>query len=163
MQGKFLTQNVKAPNFKLYSKDGYINTLDQYKGQWVFLFFYPKDETPGCITEVCAIRDNFHKFKKEGIIVIGVSADDAISHEAFSKKYNLSFLLLCDYQGKVSQEYGAWGEHRFDGKVIYGVQRESFLINPVGIVVKHYKNVDPAIHAEEVLEDFLSIKSQSIS
>lgn len=161
MKNNFLTQNMQAPNFKLFDKDGAIHSLEQYRGQWVFLFFYPKDETPGCIKEVCGIRDSYHKFKKENIMIIGISADDAASHKVFSKKYNLSFLLLCDYQGEVSKEYGAWGVHRFDGKVLYGVQRESFLINPDGIVVKHYKKVDPETHAEEVSKDYANIKSQS--
>jgi peroxiredoxin Q/BCP len=158
MQNTGITKNVLAPDFKLYDKEGAMHTLSQYMGQWVFLFFYPKDETPGCIKEVCAIRDVFHKFKKENVMVIGVSGDNAESHSNFSNKYKLEFVLLCDDEGVVSKKYGAWGTHTFDGKTIWGVQRETFLINPEGIVAKHYKHVVPEIHAEEVLKDLSMLK-----
>lgn len=151
-------EHVKPPDFKLYDSMGALHQLSQYQGRWIFLFFYPKDETPGCIKEVCGIRDVYHNFIKEGIMVIGVSADDAQSHTNFINKYGLSFLLLCDPEGVVSKEYGAWGEHKFDGKTIYGVQRESFLINNEGVVVKHYKKVNPDNHANDVFEDYLKIK-----
>ncbi|TSC89133.1 MAG: peroxiredoxin Q/BCP [Parcubacteria group bacterium Gr01-1014_3] len=128
------------PNFSLPDQTSKIHNLKDYKGQWVLVYFYPKDDTPGCVKEACAIRDNFPAFKKLGIQVFGISADSVKSHAKFAEKYDLPFTLLADEDKKVVKEWG-------------GIARTSFLIDPKGKVAKVYEKVKPETHAEEVLAD----------
>jgi peroxiredoxin Q/BCP len=145
--------NQKAPNFKLQDQDGKIHKISDYKGKWVLLYFYPKDDTPGCTKEACVIRDNFPDFRKLNIIVLGISVDSVESHKKFAQKYNLPFTLLSDEKKEVVKKYGVWGKKKFMGKEYEGTLRTSFLINPQGKVAKIYESVKPEIHAEEVLGD----------
>lgn len=142
-----------APRFSLADQDGKMHKLSAYKGSWVLLYFYPKDDTPGCTKQACAIRDEFPAFKKLGCVVFGISTDTEKSHKKFEEKYNLPFTLLADPEKKVVQAYGVWAPKKFMGREFLGTQRTSFLINPEGKIAKIYENVKPVVHAEEVLTD----------
>jgi peroxiredoxin Q/BCP len=144
-----LSVGQSAPDFRLQDQAGHWHTLDQYNGQWVTLYFYPKDETPGCTTEACAFRDNIFAFDEIGAIIIGVSLDDVESHKAFAEKHGLPFTLLSDGEGSTAEAYGVlktMGTFRF-------AQRQSFIIGPDGKIVKHYPKVNAETHSEEVLAD----------
>lgn len=143
----------KAPAFSLKDQNGKNHTLSDYLGKWVLLYFYPKDDTPGCTQEACAIRDSWTEFKKKKCIVLGVSSDGEKSHKKFEEKHQLPFTLLVDEDRKVIRKYGVEKEKSMFGRKYMGISRESFLINPEGKIVKHYEKVKPAIHAEEVLQD----------
>lgn len=143
----------KAPNFSLKDQDGNVHNLSNYKGKWLLLYFYPKDNTPGCTKEACQIRDSFPSFKDLGIAVLGISADSVESHKKFAQKYNLPFPLLSDEDKKVIKSYGVLGKKKFMGKEFVGIKRTSFLIDPYGKIFKIYENVSPDKHAKEVLED----------
>ena len=138
-----------APNFNLQDQNGNWHTLDNYKGQWVVLFFYPKDQTPGCTTEACNFRDNIFEFQKLNAQILGVSLDDIESHQAFSEKYSLPYPILADVNKECATEYGVLGKFM----MMTIAKRQSFLINPEGSIVKHYKKVDPDIHTKEVIGD----------
>ena len=148
-----MKQGQKAPEFSLPDQDGKMHTLSAYAGKWVILYFYPKDDTPGCTKEACTIRDAWPKFKKLGIQVFGVSIDSQKSHAKFVDKYDLPFTLLSDADKKVVEKYGVWGEKKFMGRTFLGTKRMSFLINPAGKIEKIYEHVKPEIHAQEVLQD----------
>ena len=143
----------KAPAFNLKDQNGKAHALSQYAGKWTLLYFYPKDDTPGCTKEACMLRDNFPAFKKLGITVFGVSADDEKSHKKFEEKYELPFTLLSDIGHVVAEKYGAWGLKKFMGKEYDGMHRVSFLIDGEGKIAKVYEKVKPEMHAEEVLAD----------
>lgn len=143
----------KAPNFTLPDQNGKEHTLADYKGKWVLLYFYPKDDTPGCTKEACTIRDNWNAFKKAGITVLGVSKDSIKSHAKFVTKYELPFTILADEKKKVVEMYGVWQEKKLYGRAYMGIARWSFLIDPQGKIVKIYEGVKPAEHAAEVLVD----------
>lgn len=143
----------KAPSFSLPDQNGKKHKLSEYVGKWVLLYFYPKDDTPGCTKEACMLRDNFPSFKKLGITVFGVSADNEKSHKKFEEKYQLPFILLSDIDHKVAEKYGAWGLKKFMGREYEGMHRVSFLINGEGKIAKVYEKVRPEVHAEEVLGD----------
>ena len=143
----------KAPEFALPDQDGKLHSLADYKGRSVLLYFYPKDDTPGCTTEACTIRDNIGAFEKGKIAVLGVSTDSVKSHGKFAKKYRLPFTLLADEDKKVVEAYGVWGKKKFMGREYLGTRRWSFLIGPDGRIVKVYESVKPAAHADEVLAD----------
>ena len=147
-----------APDFNLLDEDENNRSLFNYKGKWVLLYFYPKDNTVGCIKEACMIRDDFAGFKKLDVIVLGVSTDSVKSHKAFVEKYNLPFTLLADDNKKVVKLYGVWGKKKFMGREYDGTFRTSFLINPNGKIEKIYQNVKPAKHSKEVLLDLENIK-----
>lgn len=138
-----------APAFRLQDQSGAWHTLDQYRGRWVALYFYPKDGTPGCTTEACAFRDNIFTFEEMGAVVLGVSLDDVESHAEFAEKHSLPFSLLADVDGKVADAYGVLG--------IFGsmrlAKRQSFVIDPDGNIALHYGKVDPDSHSEDVLAD----------
>lgn len=148
-----LKLNTKAPDFSLPDQEGNVHSLADYKGKWVLVYFYPKDETPGCIKEACAIRDNWPFFEKLDCVVIGVSADSVKSHDKFVNKYKLPFILLADEKKEMLEKYGAWQKKNFLGKEYMGIKRMSYLINPEGEVAKIYPDVKAAGHAEEVLAD----------
>lgn len=138
-----------APDFRLQDQDGEWHTLSDYEGQWVVLYFYPKDETPGCTTEACNFRDEIYRYRDLGAVVLGVSLDDVESHAEFAEKYELPFPLLADIEKQASQKYGVLASL---GPISYA-SRQTFLINPAGEIARHYEDVDPEIHAQQVLDD----------
>lgn len=144
---------MKAPDFKLLDQDGVTHSLTDYRGQWLVLYFYPKDDTPGCTTEACAFRDSLAGFKERNVAVLGVSADSVKSHKKFAKKYNLNFPLLSDESKAIIEAYGVWGPKKLFGKEFDGIIRSTFLINPEGEIAKEYPKVTPQEHAEEILKD----------
>ena len=142
-----------APDFSLADQNGTMHTLADERGKWVLLYFYPKDDTPGCTTEACGIRDAWDDFKKKGIVVFGVSTDSVKSHGKFVAKYDLPFTLLADEEKAVVKAYGVWGPKKFMGREFLGTKRVSFLINPEGKIAKVYETVKPSEHAAEVLAE----------
>ncbi|MBU6141552.1 thioredoxin-dependent thiol peroxidase [Patescibacteria group bacterium] len=148
----------KAPSFALPDQEGTMHSLADLKGKWVLLYFYPKDNTPGCTIEACGIRDSFPDFQKVKAVVLGVSADPPQSHARFIEKYNLPFTLLSDEKHETLQAYGVWGKKKFMGRSYDGISRTSFLIDPEGKIAKIYEEVKPAGHAEEVLQDLKTLK-----
>jgi peroxiredoxin Q/BCP len=149
-----LKEGQKAPAFSLSDQDGEIHKLADYKGKWVLLYFYPKDDTSGCTKQACMIRDNYPAFNKLKITVLGVSIDPVNKHKKFEEKYNLPFTLLSDETKEVVEKYGVWQKKKFMGREYMGTVRTSFLINPEGKIAKIYEKVKPELHAEEVLADF---------
>lgn len=147
----------KAPDFTLPDQNGDKHKLSDYQGQWVLLYFYPKDDTSGCTAEACALRDNFPKFKK-GAAILGVSIDSVASHKKFEAKYKLPFTLLADEEKKVVNKYGVWAEKSMYGRKYMGTLRNSYLIDPQGKIAKIYEKVKPAEHAEQVLADLKELK-----
>ena len=143
----------KAPNFKLLDQSGAPHSLSDQKGKWTLIYFYPKDDTPGCTKEACSIRDHFPKFKKLGLTVFGVSVDSVKSHGKFADKYELPFILLADEEKTMVNDYGVWGKKKFMGREYMGTARNSFLIDPKGKIAKIYEQVKPDLHVEEVLAD----------
>ncbi len=142
----------KAPDFSLESTEGHPILLSDYRGKWVVLYFYPKDNTPGCTLEAKAFRDAAKRLAKLGAVVLGVSKDSVRSHERFRDKYELGFPLLSDPEQKVLEAYGAWGEKRNYGRVYQGIIRSTFLIDPQGRLVRAWPNVRVAGHVDEVLD-----------
>ena len=140
-----------APDFELNSDDGETVHLADLRGRPVVLYFYPKDDTPGCTTQACAIRDAYGEFRRAGAVVLGVSPDDEASHVRFKEKYQLPFTLLADPEHAVAEEYGAWGDKTRNGKTYKGIIRSTFVIAPDGTVAKSMYNVKPDTHADKVL------------
>ena len=138
-----------APEFELSDQDGQLHSLEDYRNQWVVLYFYPKDDTPGCTTEACEFRDNIFTFKKINAQILGVSLDDAESHAKFAEKHGLPFPLLADVEGKASDAYGV--KTKMFGMTV--AKRQTFVIGPNGTIAKHYAKVNPAEHSEQVLAD----------
>lgn len=147
-----------APAFALPDQNGRIRTLDEARGSWLLLYFYPKDDTPGCTKEACAIRDGFPFFEKLQTLVYGISVDSVKSHKKFSEKYNLPFTLLSDEKKQVVAAYGVWGEKVFMGRRYMGTNRVSFLVAPDGTIAKVYTDVNPATHADQVLTDLRALR-----
>ena len=147
--------NTTAPDFELSDQNGNLHKLSDYVGKRVVLYFYPKDDTPGCTAEACSFRDNYSVFKQNGIEILGVSADSIKSHAKFQEKYQLPFTLLSDPEHSVSEAYGVWGLKKYMGREYYGINRTTFLINEDGKLVKIYEKVKPAEHAQEIMEDFI--------
>ena len=148
-----LKSGDRAPLFSLPDQTGKLHTLSDYAGKWVLLYFYPKDDTPGCTKEACMLQANLPSFEKVKGVVLGVSVDSVKSHAKFAEKYKLAFTLLADENKEVVEQYGVWGEKKFMGRTYKGIKRTSFLIDPKGIITKIYEDVKPALHAEEVLKD----------
>lgn len=142
-----------APDFTLSDQFGEIHKLSDYRGKKVVLYFYPKDDTPGCTKEACSFRDNFQEYRKRKMVVLGVSKDSTKSHVKFSEKYSLPFTLLSDDDTVVSQAYGVWGLKKFMGKEYYGINRMTFIIDEDGQILRIYEKVKPENHAEEILSD----------
>jgi len=140
-----------APDFTLTSDRGEAVTLSSLRGKPVVLYFYPKDDTPGCTTQACGIRDAYGEFERAGAIVLGVSPDDESSHVEFRNKYELPFTLLADADHAVAEQYGVWGEKKYMGKSYMGINRSTFVIDADGNVKKAMRNVKPATHADDVL------------
>ncbi len=148
----------KAPDISLPDAKGQTRSLREFRGKWVLVYFYPKDDTPGCTKEACGFRDRWAELKKRGVEVIGISADSAKSHAKFEEKYSLPFTLLADTEKEVIKAYGTWGKKKFVGREYMGILRQSFLIGPDGKIVKTYDTVKAAAHAEEVLKDLISLQ-----
>ncbi len=144
----------KAPEFTGKDQNGNEVSLSDYKGKRVVLYFYPKDDTPGCTKQACSLRDGFSELKDNNIEVIGVSADDEKSHQKFIEKYDLPFTLLADTDKDVINKYGVYGEKNLYGKKFMGVKRTTFLVNEEGNLTKIFKRVKVAEHADEVLKAF---------
>jgi peroxiredoxin Q/BCP len=140
-----------APTFTLQSDSGEDVSLESFRGKPVVLYFYPRDDTPGCTTQACGIRDQYGEFEQAGAVVLGVSPDSVERHVKFREKYGLPFNLLADPDHEVAERYGVWGEKRFAGKKYMGVSRSTFVIAPDGTVAKAIHDVKPATHADEVL------------
>ena len=147
-----IPEGTEAPGFTLPDADGKIVKLSDFAGKTVVLYFYPKDDTPGCTTEACGFRDTSADFAKRGAVVLGISPDDSASHTKFAKKYKLPFPLLADVGAKVAKDYGVWGEKKFMGKQYMGIDRTTFIIAPDGEVEKVFRNVKAEGHNKEVLD-----------
>ncbi len=144
----------KAPDFTLLDQNGKSHTLSGYRGSFVLLYFYPKDMTPGCTIEAEGFEDKTKEFKKRKIIILGVSPDSVESHKKFCEKHKLNFTLLADVGHAVCEKYGVWVEKSMYGKKYMGVERDSFLIDPKGVILKEYIKVKPDEHPDEILRDF---------
>ena len=144
----------KAPGFELNDQDGNKHSLEDYKGRKLVIYFYPKDQTPGCIKEACSFRDNIDAFKKNNIAVLGVSIDSEKSHQNFIEKQSLNFPLLADVDKKMVEAYGVWGEKSMYGRKFMGTHRKTFLVNETGVIDKIYDKVKVATHAEDVIADW---------
>jgi len=147
-----------APDFRLQDQNGEWHDLQDYRESWLAVYFYPKDQTPGCTTEACNFRDNIFAFKAIGAAVVGISLDDVESHKEFSDKYKLPFVILADEGGAVADAYGVLRDY----KLIKIASRQSFLVNPEGVIVKHYEDVDPETHTQEVLSDLETMIAESL-
>ncbi len=153
-EDKPMTVGDPAPDFALVDQSGTTRSLSSYRGRWVVLYFYPKDDTPGCTTEACQFRDDYFQAKKLGAEILGVSIDNTDSHAAFAKKYSLPFPLLADKDGAVAKQYGS----------LFGVwplrfaRRHTFLIDPQGKIAKIYRSVNPQTHSREVIGDLKALR-----
>lgn len=147
-----INEGEKAPNFSAKDQNGETITLDQFKGKKLVLYFYPKDDTPGCTAEVCNLRDNYDALLEKGIQVVGVSADSESKHQKFIDKYSLPFPLIADTEKEVINAFGVWGEKKFMGKVYDGIHRITYVIDEDGTVIKRFDKVRTKEHTEEILE-----------
>ena len=148
-----IEEGQSAPDFELESDSGETVRLRDLRGRTVILYFYPKDDTPGCTKEACGFRDRLDEIDAAGAVVLGVSPDGAASHVRFRDKHGLNFPLLADPDHSVAEAYGAWGEKKLYGRTYEGILRSTFIIDAEGIVERVYARVRPAIHAEQVLAD----------
>ena len=146
-----IEEGQPAPDFELPSDAGETVRLSELRGKPVVLYFYPKDDTPGCTTQACGIRDAYGEFERAGAVVLGVSPDDEASHVKFKEKYGLPFTLLADADHEVAEQYGVWGEKTYAGRTYMGVFRSTFVIAADGSVARIMHNVKPDSHADDVL------------
>jgi thioredoxin-dependent peroxiredoxin len=147
-----LKENDVAPDFTLPDQDGNSVTLSELRGKKVVLYFYPKDDTPGCTTQACDLRDNVETFNARGAVILGVSPDSPAAHRKFREKYGLNFTLLADEEHSVAEQYGVWAEKSMYGKKFWGNERTTFVIGEDGRILKVMPKVKPAAHAGDVLE-----------
>lgn len=148
-----LETGIKAPDFSLCDQNGKVHTLSDYLGSKVILYFYPKDQTAGCIKEACSFRDNYPQIREKGAVVLGVSKDTVKSHKNFEEKQQLPFTLLADPDHKVLELYDVWKEKTMYGKKVMGTERSTYLIDENGIIVKTYQKVKTATHTQDVMAD----------
>ncbi len=146
-----LKENTLAPDFQLQDENGVVHSLAQYRGQNVVLYFYPKDDTPGCTAEACSFRDDYSAYEKAGVTILGVSPDSPSSHAKFKARYHLPFTLLADEDHKVCELYEVWGKKKMYGKESEGVNRTTYLIGQDGMIRKVFEKVKPAEHSAEIL------------
>jgi len=147
-----LEAGLPAPDFALKDEEGRIHRLSDYQGRPVVLYFYPKDDTPGCTKEACGFRDDYSAYEDANVTILGVSPDTSESHAKFKRKYSLPFTLLADTDHQVCDQYGVWGPKKFMGREYEGVLRTTYLIGPEGNIQKVYEKVKPANHSAEILE-----------
>jgi len=147
-----ISSGILAPEFTLQDENGLEHSLSNYRGKPLILYFYPKDDTPGCTTEACNFRDDYSKYQEAKVVIIGISPDTSRAHKKFKNKFDLPFTLLADENHSVCDLYGTWGPKQFMGKSYEGVLRTTFLIDSQGYIRKVFKNVKPAEHSAEVLE-----------
>ena len=147
-----------APDFRLQDQTGKWHALSDYRGKWVVLYFYPKDNTPGCTTQACEFRDNIFAYRELGAVILGISVDDVASHKAFAEQHSLPFTILADTDKSVTAAYGTLKEYVGIAKM---ARRDTFIIDPQGRVAKHYQDVKPAGHSEAVLADLRQLVAQS--
>lgn len=158
MSAKLLEAGAAAPSFTAKDQDGRTVSLEEYRGRKVIIYFYPKDDTPGCTAEACAFRDNLPKFSLLGVDVLGVSVDDEGKHRKFADKFHLPFRLVADTEKKIVEAYGVWGLKKFMGREYMGTNRVTYLVDEQGVIEKVWPKVKPAQHADEVL-DYLQKKT----
>ncbi len=147
-----LPEGSLAPDFSLPDESGKLRRLADYRGRPLVLYFYPKDETPGCTTEACGFRDDYAAYERAGVTILGVSPDSPQSHARFKARHQLPFTLLSDGDHQVCELYGVWGPKKFMGRQYQGVLRTTFVIDAQGRIVKVFENVKPAAHSAEVLQ-----------
>ena len=152
MEAPLVEEGSPAPNFTLTSDSGEQVSLESFRGQPVVLYFYPKDDTPGCTVQAVGFRDAYAEFTERGAVVLGISPDDEAAHVRFREKYELPFTLLADPDHAVAEQYGVWGEKNYAGKKYMGISRTTFVIDADGNVVKTMRNVKPDGHPQKVLE-----------
>jgi thioredoxin-dependent peroxiredoxin len=146
-----ITANQPAPEFTLADETGSLRSLSEFRGKAVVLYFYPRDDTPGCTTEACKFRDDYSIYQENGVVILGVSPDPVKNHTKFKKKFELPFTLLADPDHKIADAYGVWGPKKFMGKAFDGIYRTTFLIGPNGDILKVFENVKPDGHSAQVL------------
>lgn len=151
----------KAPSFTLADQDGKTHSLKGFVGSWVVLYFYPKDNTPGCTVEACSFRDGYAALRRASVVILGVSTDSVKSHQKFAEKFSLPFLLLADTDKQVVAKYGVWQKKKFMGREYFGIVRTTFLIDPAGKIAQVYENVKPGKHAETILADVKKLKQNT--
>jgi len=147
-----LSEGVKAPDFELQDSEGKVHKLSDHAGETIVVYFYPKDDTPGCTKEACSFRDSYADFKKAGVTIIGISPDKVESHKKFKEKYALPFTLLADPDHAICEAYGVWGLKKSFGKQYEGVFRTTYVIGPEGKIKRVFENVKPSDHSQEVLD-----------
>lgn len=151
-----MLSSMKAPDFSLSDQDGNTRTLKDFTGSWLVLYFYPKDDTPGCTTEACSLRDARDDIADLGAQIVGISKDDASSHDKFKAKHSLNFTLLSDPEGRTIEAYGAWGKKMFG---MEGILRQTFIINPAGEIVKKFGRVTPLGHGRQVVKTLQELQT----
>lgn len=144
---------MKATDFRLPDQNGKEYSVSEYLGHWLIVYFYPKDDTPGCTKEACNFRDASAEYAKRGVSILGISKDTQASHSKFASKFNLNFPILADPDLEVIKAYGAWGKKKLYGKEYDGILRNTYLINPKGEIVKVYTGVKPEVHSDQILRD----------
>ena len=150
----------QAPDFSLPDQDGNVKTLADYAGKWLVLYFYPKDDTPGCTTEACSFRDERDAIAEFGNAeVVGVSKDSVRSHKKFADEHHLNFILLSDTDHAVIEAYDSWKPKKFMGKEFLGTERNTFIISPDGRIAKEYRGVDPKTHASAIIADLKALQT----
>lgn len=149
-----LKEGTKAPGFSLPDQNGQLRSLSDYHGKKLAIYFYPKDDTPGCTTQGCNVRDNYQKLIEKGINVVGISKDNIESHKKFASKFKFNFPILSDESMEVLKAYGVWNEKNFFGKTALGIKRTTFLINEKGIIIKVIEKPNVSRHAQEIAEGF---------
>ena len=154
-----ITLNSPAPDFQLPDQDGKMHSLTDYKGKWLILYFYPRDNTPGCTLEACSFRDANQDFKEKNVSIIGISKDTVQKHKNFATKHHLTFPLLSDVSTDTIKAYGAWGPRLFWGRRFEGILRNTYLINPKGEIVKIYEKVNPLTHTQEIVKDIETLQT----
>lgn len=151
-----LSTGNQAPDFELLDNEGKLHKLSDYQGQTIVVYFYPKDDTPGCTKEACSFRDAYADFREAGVEVIGISQDNEKSHTKFIQKYELPFVLLSDPDHQVCEAFGVWGLKKYMGREYEGVYRTTFVIGPDGVIKRVFEEVKPADHSHEVLAAVLA-------
>lgn len=154
---------MKAHDFNLPDQNGKMHSLSDYTGKWLVLYFYPKDDTPGCTIEACSFRDSRKDFHDIGAEIVGISKDGVTSHKKFEERHNLNFTLLSDESHSVIEAYDSWNPKKMFGKEFLGVERNTFLISPEGELVKTYKNVNPVTHSSEIIAEIKNLQNNTSS